>query len=118
MHRLAAALFLIACCAAGAEEPKEKPPFDPAPLVAKLAESRKEDKFTFIVLGDTKHAPNFSKKVLPLVEKLAPDFVLTTGDMVQIGGGEPGPGWWEKLSVEAGAAMRARPWWPAIGNHE
>ena len=94
-------------------------PFDPAPLMAKLAERITTDRYTFAVLGDTKHAAAFPKKMIPFIqETLKPDFVLTTGDMVQSGGGSVGPGCWEKLSLEAGAEMKQRPWWPAIGNHE
>lgn len=116
-------VLTLALSVQAAEEPPPVPPqagpFDPASLMAKLSERIQEDKFSFAVLGDTKHAPAFTQKVIPYVsETLNPDFVLTTGDMVQIGGGDNGPGFWEKLSLEAGAEMKRRPWWPAIGNHE
>lgn len=93
-------------------------PFDPKPLMDKVNERLKTDKFRFVVLGDAKHAKTLPAFLKYLDEKLNPDFVLTTGDMVSSGGGDIGPGYYEMLSAEAGAEMRKRPWWPAIGNHE
>jgi len=93
-------------------------PFDPKPLMDKLAERITTDKFRFAVMGDTKHAPTLPPFVKYLEETVKPDFMLTTGDMVQSGGGLPGPGYYEKLKDELGQSMRKYPWWPAIGNHE
>lgn len=126
MARTCMGLWALLCVAVVcAEEPAipDLPPgigpFNPEPILKKLEESRKEDKFTFAVLGDTKHSKAFSEKVVPFVVKTVnPDFVLTTGDMVQFGGGNTGPDYWSRLSKEAGEDMKARAWWPAIGNHE
>jgi len=137
MHALTRYFFLMLLAAGvliGADEnPKrdEKPkkdekfvtmdeisPFDPKPLMKKVEERIKTDKYRFAVLGDTKHATQFPALVKLIDEQYVPDFVLTTGDMVQAGGGKIGPGFWEKLSMDTGAAMQKRPWWPAIGNHE
>ncbi len=114
--------------AAGEEKPKkdDKPdvdmdqisPFDPQPLMRKVEERIRTDKYRFAVLGDTKHATQFPALIKLLEEDYAPDFVLTTGDMVQSGAGKVGPGYWEKLAIDTGSAMQKRPWWPAIGNHE
>jgi len=101
------------------EQPNGSESFDPAALMEKLRAERKVDQFAFIVLGDTKHSKSFSGKVVPYIaDTLKPDFVLTTGDMVEYGGGPNGADFWSRLSKEAGADMRRRPWWPAIGNHE
>lgn len=98
--------------------PEGVSPYDPKPLMAKLEERIRTDTYTFAVLGDTKHAKAFPALLKYLDETIAPDFVLTTGDMVQGGGGNIGPDFWEKLSLDSGDDFRKRPWWPAIGNHE
>lgn len=93
-------------------------PFDPKPLMEKLNETIKTDKFRFCALGDAKHAKTLPAFLKFIDAELKPDFVLTTGDMVSSGGGKVGPGYYEMLAGEAGQAMRKRAWWPAIGNHE
>ncbi len=93
-------------------------PFDPKQLMAKLNERITTDKFRFAVIGDTKHAPTLPALVKYLEESVHPDFMLTTGDMVKSGGGQPGPGYYEMLTHELGQSMRKYAWWPAIGNHE
>jgi hypothetical protein len=93
-------------------------PFDPKPLMDKARERVTTDKFRFAVLGDAKHAKTLPGLLKYVDEDVNPDFVLTTGDMVSSGGGKVGPGYYEMLTKEAGPAMRKRPWWPAIGNHE
>ncbi len=92
--------------------------FDPKPIREKVKERITADTFRFVALGDAKHAKTLPAVLKYLDETVNPDFVLTTGDMVSGGGGKVGPGYYEMLSVEAGAQMRKRPWWPAIGNHE
>ena len=98
--------------------PEGEKPFDPKPLMDKVAERITTDNFRFAVLGDSKHAATLPAFIKYLDETVKPDFVLTTGDMVAKGGGQPGPGYYQMLSKELGADMRSRPWWPAIGNHE
>jgi hypothetical protein len=93
-------------------------PYDPKPLMDKVAERIKTDKYRFAVLGDTKHSIYLPNLLKQLNEEIKPDFVLTTGDMVQSGGGKTGAGYWEMLSMDTGPDMRKVPWWPAIGNHE
>jgi 3',5'-cyclic AMP phosphodiesterase CpdA len=112
---LAFAAFWPAALPAAAQE---RAPFDPKPLTEKLAERITTDRYRFAVLGDTKHAARFKEVVAHVAEKIRPDFVLTTGDMVRAGGGSSGKRYWEMLAEEAGEEMRRRPWWPAIGNHE
>jgi len=127
MRYLLAILLLSGAVLAGEDKPEkddrsitmdEISPFDPKPLMKKVEARIQTDKYRFAVLGDTKHATQFPALVNLIDEKLVPDFVLTTGDMVQAGGGKIGPGYWEKLAIDTGAAMQKRPWWPAIGNHE
>ena len=98
--------------------PPDERPFDPKPLMEKLSERITTDKFRFAALGDTKHATTLPAFMKYLEETVNPDFVLTTGDMVQSGGGKVGPGYYQLLTNELGQSMRKRPWWPAIGNHE
>ena len=93
-------------------------PFDPKIPMAQMIARVKSDKFRFAVLGDAKHANTLPALLKYVDETINPDFVLTTGDMVSSGAGAIGPGYYEMLSTEAGAQMRKRAWWPAIGNHE
>jgi hypothetical protein len=106
-----------------AETPKTVPPegvapFDPKPLMTKVEERVKEDKYRFAVVGDSKHAKSFPALLQYLDKELKPDFVLSTGDLVRTGGGKPGPAEWGTLAKEGDDAFRARPWWPVVGNHE
>lgn len=93
-------------------------PFDPRVLMEALKTRITTDKFRFAVLGDSKNAKTLPGLLKYLDETINPDFVLTTGDMVPSGGGKVGAGYYEILTKDAGPAMRKRPWWPAIGNHE
>ena len=93
-------------------------PYDPKPLMDALEQRTTEDKYRFVVLGDSKHASTFPALLQYMDTKINPDFVLSTGDMVQAGGGSIGAGYYEKFSMEAGDQLRKRPWWPAIANHE
>jgi|GEM_PF-848415 len=98
--------------------PEGSKAYNPQPLMEDVRKRVQTDKYRFVVVGDTKHATTFIPLVKLMEEKYNPDFVITTGDMVMSGGGTSGPGFWEKFSMDSGAAMRRRPWWPAIGNHE
>ncbi|MGD0092507.1 MAG: metallophosphoesterase [Planctomycetota bacterium] len=98
--------------------PEGVTPFDPEPLMEKVAARIQTDKYRFAVIGDSKHGAGFPGLLEYLDKVLQPDFVLSTGDMVQAGGGKPGPGYWEKLAHEGNMAFRERPWWPVAGNHE
>ena len=119
---LACGCVLLArlCAASDAKPvpPEGVAPFDPKPLMAKLEERIKEDKYRFAVIGDSRHGKGFPGLLEYVDKEVKPDFVLATGDLVQGGGGKPGPGYWEKLAKEGTTAFRERPWWPAIGNHE
>ena len=124
LQTLQLCLLLSAAGACAASEVLQHVPpdgtaaFDPRPLMDKLNERIASDKYSFAVLGDPKHAATFPPLTRYLDEAVKPDFVLTTGDMVNAGGGKVGPRFWEKLSTDSGAEFRKRPWWPAIGNHE
>jgi hypothetical protein len=110
--------LLAAVLSSGLRALDNPTPFDPKPLMDKVAQRVRTDKYRFAVLGDVKHASNFPALLRVIEEDIVPDFCLTTGDMVQSGGGKVGPGYWEKLSLDNGDTFRKRPWWPAIGNHE
>lgn len=118
-------VLLLACCklsgnlACTAEAPRPllEPdvPYNPEVLQAKVNDRLNEDKFSFAVFGDSRGGTNF-KAVLEQAEKLKPDFVLTTGDMVSRGSKSKAD--WEALEQVAGPFMRRVPTWPAMGNHE
>src|SRR4051812_11519928 len=102
MRRVAfavASVFLLVASVAfsGEKEPDAKnnvptvpppgiAPFDPKPLMDKLKEQIKTDKFRFVALGDAKHAKTLPVFLKYLDDEVKPDFILTTGDMVSSGG--------------------------------
>jgi len=97
--------------------PSEKP-FDPKPLMDQLSQRISIDKFRFAVLGDSKHSPLLPELLKFMDEKVKPDFVLYTGDIVENGAEEEGVEQYRALAKEIGTELRQRPWWVVIGNHE
>ena len=70
---------------------KPATPYNPKPLMAKL-EATKDKPITdmyFLVFGDSKLSPHFNT-VLKRADTLAPDFNITTADLVDTGGGTKG----------------------------
>lgn len=111
-----AAGLLVSTVVFGEETPYRKGPYSPIPLFQLV--KRKADRAKqahFVVIGDSKHARAF-KEVLAAAERLRPDFILFTGDMVQSGGS--GIDDWYKLEDEIGDLARRIPFFPIEGNHE
>jgi 3',5'-cyclic AMP phosphodiesterase CpdA len=91
--------------------------FDPRPLMAAARARAKEGRFRFVVLGDSKNNRPF-RDVLRLTDSFQPDFVLTTGDLVDRGAGPSGRREYDRLAERAGEFLRRVPTWPVMGNHE
>ena len=98
---------------------KPATPYNPKPLMAKL-EATKDKPITdmyFLVFGDSKLSPHFNT-VLKRADTLAPDFNITTADLVDTGGGTKGVTEYEFLEQQAGWFFKKYPTWPSVGNHE
>jgi len=108
---LLAGIFLGVC----AQALDIKKPYDPRPLMKKL--EARESRIHFLVFGDAKHSPHFST-VLEKADSLRPQFVITTADLVQKGGGSAGVKSYAKLDKQGGWFFRKYPTWPSFGNHE
>ena len=71
--------------------------------------------FTFVAFGDTRTQHQMHQAVVARILKLAPDFVLHTGDLVEHGSA---PHEWETFfEIERELLARA-PLFPALGNHD
>jgi hypothetical protein len=74
-----------------------------------------QDRFSFVVFGDTRTQHASHRAVVDLVTGLEPDLALHTGDLVAHGGVESE---W-RLFFEIESALMARvPLFPTLGNHE
>jgi hypothetical protein len=71
--------------------------------------------FRFVVFGDTREGVNIHKAIMGRILDVAPDFVLHTGDMVEVGGCEAC--WDDFFRIEA-PLLRSAPFYPTLGNHE
>lgn len=101
---------------AAEEAPHRNGPYNPAPLLARIKPRLdKTQQVHFVVTGDSKHARAFPG-VLAAAERMQPDLIIFTGDMVQRGGEDISD--WYKLEDEIGALARRIPFFPAEGNHE
>jgi hypothetical protein len=117
LHRALLAVGLLSSWAlATAAFPPEKP-FDPRALMAAVKERAGNGPFRFAVFGDSKNNPPFWG-LLRFVDRQKPDFVLTTGDLVDRGGGGQGAREYDTLAAKGGWFMRKYPTWPVAGNHE
>jgi len=71
--------------------------------------------FTFAVLGDTRTQHEVHRGVVERIVAMSPDFVLHTGDLVEVGSD---PHQWEVFfEIERELIARA-PLFPTLGNHE
>jgi 3',5'-cyclic AMP phosphodiesterase CpdA len=100
---------------AGAFPPRR--PYDPRPLMSAAVDRAKEGRFRFIVFGDSTNNPPFAA-VLKQAADLKPDFVLSTGDLVDRGAGPRAATEYDRLAELAGPFLRRVPTWPVNGNHE
>ncbi|HQO36513.1 MAG TPA: metallophosphoesterase family protein [bacterium] len=93
-------------------------PFDPRPLMAGVKKRflLSEERFTFVVFGDTELKPG-SERVFHFAEQLAPDFMIHLGDLVHRGADVLTRDW-DLLAEQHGRLFRRIPFWPVIGNHE
>ena len=82
---------------------------DPAALTQKRLAELEEDRYSFVVVGDTAPHP-FTRQVLPFIAKLNPDFVIHAGDVF----------FWKRIEENEPVRreLQTRPWWPAVGNHD
>jgi 3',5'-cyclic AMP phosphodiesterase CpdA len=88
-------------------------PYDPRPLLPAAEKKITGDKYTFIVMGDSKNGGAFP----PLVkraEAIDPALVLLTGDLVEKAMPKP----YDLLEKQIGAFARKVPCWPCTGNHD
>ena len=94
-------------------------PYNPEPRMAQLKVKNGEvsTQMHFLVFGDSKGSKYFSD-VLKCADSLQPDFCLTTGDLVDQGGGEQGKLDYALLDEQGGWFLRKYPTWPVIANHE
>ncbi|MDZ4773272.1 MAG: LamG-like jellyroll fold domain-containing protein [Planctomycetota bacterium] len=89
------------------------------PLVLPLPDEK--DAFFFVVFGDRTNGPPEGVKILAQavadVNLLAPDLVMTVGDLVQ--GYNDTPEWLvEATEYKATMSQLACPWFPVVGNHD
>lgn len=94
-------------------------PYNPEPLMEILKAKTGEDptEIEFLVFGDSKGS-KYLEGVLKCADALNPDFCLTTGDLVNKGGGKKGKRDYKLLDKMGGWFLRKYPVWPTMGNHE
>ena len=71
--------------------------------------------FRFVVFGDTRTDHPAHRAVAGLIEELAPDFAVNTGDLVEDG---DNPEMWQKFFDIEHAIMSRMVVWPVMGNHD
>ena len=90
-----------------------------APLSAdvtfRTAAGPDQTQFTFVVFGDTRTQHTIHQAVVGRVVAQEPDFVLHTGDLVEMGSAIP---LWETFFEIERELMARVPLFPALGNHE
>ncbi|MCE5279775.1 MAG: metallophosphoesterase [Planctomycetaceae bacterium] len=91
--------------------PKE--PFDPRPVMAQALKGITADKFSFVVMGDSKCNPGFTG-LLDRAEALKPSHVLLIGDMVP----SAVPKNYDQFERQLSPFARKMALWPCVGNHD
>ena len=79
------------------------------------AASPEQTRFRFAVYGDTREGYTVHRAIVNQIVKLAPDFVLNTGDLVE--SGDCLSCWDDFFRAEA-SLLRSTPFYPTLGNHE
>jgi acid phosphatase type 7 len=74
-----------------------------------------EAPFTFVVFGDTRSNANAHRRVIDHIRREVPDFILSTGDLVDDGNRERE--WQEFFEIE-GPLLRDNVLFPSLGNHD
>lgn len=92
--------------------PPEKP-FDPRPVTEAAAKKLTEDKYTFLVLGDSRANPVF-KLLMEKAQELKPGFALLTGDQVRDGQEKE----YDSVAQQLEPFARTMGIWPCYGNHD
>jgi hypothetical protein len=69
----------------------------------------------FVVYGDVRSGHAVHGKLLARITEEAPDFIVSTGDMVLRGSDEAD---WQKFFTIAGPTLARIPMYPVIGNHD
>ena len=92
-------------------------PYDPAPLMDALRVRSTHGRWRFAAFGDTHHSPAFDQ-IARLVREMRLDFVMSLGDLVNLGGGREGQANYTRLENASGEFLRALPVWAATGNHD
>jgi hypothetical protein len=81
----------------------------------RTAAAATQTSFRFVVFGDTREGVGVHHAIVKRILDVAPDFVLYTGDMVEMGG--CGSCWDDFFRIEA-PLLRSTPFFPTLGNHE
>ena len=87
----------------------------PSAPTGELATAATGDRFTFLVIGDTRDADEPHRRLVAEMVREAPDLVLHLGDMVRAGADDDE--WRRFFAIEA-PLLASTPLYPALGNHE
>ncbi len=71
--------------------------------------------FSFIVYGDSRSNASAHARVVERIRQEVPDFLLGTGDIVNVGSSEAD---WSKLFQIEGKLLQDAPMFPSLGNHD
>lgn len=110
--RTISSLLLLALACSDAAVQHRLPPG--ATEADRLREFSPDRAFTFVVYGDSR--PNAQHaRLLRAIERVRPDFVLHTGDLVSDGSSQRQ---WQRFESQADPFRTRFPFFPALGNHD
>jgi 3',5'-cyclic AMP phosphodiesterase CpdA len=107
---LALALLLYASAAQAADKPVQTVAKSPSKVVKKQIKTLR-----FCIYGDTRDGHDVHRKIIALMMKQEPEFVLQTGDLVHNGGNLSQ---WKIYDDITGAARQKIPFYIVRGNHD